>query len=155
MVIFTAKLSKGKLAAIAAAAAAVILLVIFLANRGTGTAIATAAGTKLESPEDRVEFLGSCGYTVSLTPARAQEVLIPKEWNEVYAQYAALQSSQGFDLKKYRGKKVMQYTYVIEDWPEEDSDPVCAVLLVYKDKLVGGEIKRGGENGFIRPLLSA
>ena len=39
MVILTAKLSKGKLIGIVAAAAALVLLIIFLANRGTGTAI--------------------------------------------------------------------------------------------------------------------
>ena len=43
MVILTAKLSKGKLIGIVAAAAALVLLIIFLANRGTGTALETAA----------------------------------------------------------------------------------------------------------------
>ena len=43
MVILTAKLSKGKLIGIVAAAAALLFLIIFLANRGTGTAIAPAA----------------------------------------------------------------------------------------------------------------
>lgn len=155
MVIFTTKLSKGKLIGIVAAAAALLLLIIFLANRGTGTAMETAAGTKLETPESRVEFLASCGYTVAQEPVKTQEVLIPKEWNEVYEQYAAIQSSQGFELKKYKGKKVMQYIYRVENWPEESPEPVYATLLVYKDKLIGGEITRGGENGFLKPLLSA
>lgn len=154
MVIFTTKLSKAKLIGIVAAAAALLLLIIFLANRGTGTAIATAAGTKLETPESRVDFLASCGYTVSQEPVRTQEVLVPKEWNEVYDQYAALQASQGFDLKKYKGKKVMQYVYRIENWPEAGTEPVYATMLLYKDKLIGGEIARGGANGFLKPLLS-
>ncbi len=154
MVIFTTKLSKTKLIAIIAAAAAITLLLVFLANRNTGTSITTAAGTKLTTPEARVEFLASCGYTVSEPPVRTQEVLIPKEWNEVYERYAQLQSSQGFELKKYKDKKVMQYVYLVENWPEESADPVYATLLVYKDKLIGGELTRGGENGFLRPLLS-
>lgn len=152
MFIYTAKLSKGKMAIVAAIAAAVILLMILLMNRGTGTSMETAA-PKLSTPEARVEYLASCGYTVSPEPLRTQEVLIPKEFTEVYDQYNSLQQSQGFDLLKYRGKKVMQYVYAIENWPEENSDPVYATLLVYKNKLIGGDISRGGEDGFLRPLL--
>ncbi len=154
MVIFTAKLSKPKLIGLVVLAAALILLIVFLANRGTGTALEAAAPGKLETPESRQEFLSSLGYTVG-EPLRTQEVLIPKEWNEVYAQYAALQSSQGFKLEKYKGKKVMQYVYEIENWPQETSDPVYATLLTYKGKLIAGEISRGGADGFLRPLLSA
>lgn len=152
MFIYTAKLSKGKMAIVAAIAAAVILLMILLMNRGTGTSMETAA-PKLSTPEARVEYLTSCGYTVSPEPLRTQEVLIPKEFTEVYDQYNSLQQSQGFDLLKYRGKRVMQYVYAIENWPEENADPVYATLLVYKNKLIGGDISRGGEDGFLRPLL--
>ena len=153
MVIFTAKLSKPKLIGILVAAAAVILFIIFLANRGTGTELEPAAGTKLSTPESRVEFLSHLGYTVSSEPVRTQEVQIPKEFTEVYEQYNALQLSQGFDLSKYKGKRIMQYVYRIENWPEENSEPVYATLLTYKNKLIGGELSRGGADGFLRPLL--
>lgn len=153
MVIFTAKVNKAKLIGIAVAAVAFILFVVFLANRGTGTDLTPAAGTKLSTPESRVEFLASIGYTVAQEPEKTQEVRIPKEFTQVYAQYNALQQSQGFDLSKYQGKQVMQYVYLIENWPEPDSDPVYATLLVYKNRLIGGDLSRGGENGFLRPLL--
>ena len=155
MVILTAKLSKGKLIGIVAAAAALLFLIIFLANRGTGTAIAPAAAEKLSTSESRAEFLSSLGYTVDSEPDRTQEVLIPKEWNEVYEQYAAVQSAQGFKLAKYKGKRVMQYVYQIKNWPEENTDPVYATLVCYKGRLIAGELTRSGNNGFLRPLLSA
>ena len=139
MLIVTAKLSKGKLIGIVAAAAALLILIIFLANRGTGTSMETAGSGKLDTPERRIEYLSSLGYTVEAEPVRTQEVLIPKEWNEVYEQYAAIQSSQGFKLTK---------------WSEPDSDPVYATLVCYKGRLIAGELTRGGENGFLRPLLS-
>ena len=155
MVIFTAKLSKQKLLAVAAAAIALIVFIIFLANRGSTTTMETAA-VKLETPESRVEFLASNGYTVSQEPARTQEVMIPKEFTEVYERYNAMQVSQGFDLEKYRGKKVMQYVYLVENWTQDDDpEPVYATLLTYKDKLIGAELSRGGENGFLRPLLES
>ena len=64
MLIVTAKLSKGKLIGIVAAAAALLILIIFLANRGTGTSMETAAPGKLSTPEQRVAYLASLGYTV-------------------------------------------------------------------------------------------
>lgn len=155
MVIFTAKLSKGKLIGIVAAAAALLLLVIFLANRPGSEAIAETAGKKLESPESRVEFLANLGYTVSAEPVRTQEVQIPKEFSPVYQQYNAVQQSQGYDLTKFQGKNVMQYVYLVENYPEEGSDPVYATLLLYKNKLIGGDLSRGGANGFLRPLTAA
>lgn len=154
MVILTAKLSKGKLISIICAAAAILLLIIILANRSSAADTAETAGKKMETPESRVEFLASCGYTVSQEPVRTQEVQIPKEFNEVYEQYNTIQKSQGFDLTKYQGKNVMQYVYVVENYPGENSDPVYATLLLYKNKLIGGDISRGGSEGFLRPLLT-
>lgn len=153
MVIFTAKLNKKKCIGVVAAAAALILFIIFLSNRGTGTDLTPAAGTKLSSPESRVEYLASQGYITPQEPIKTQEVLIPKDFTEVYAQYNALQQSQGFDLTKYKGKRVMQYVYQVENWPEETSDPVYATLLIYKNKLIGADLSRSGAEGFLRPLL--
>lgn len=154
MVILTAKLSKGKLIGIVCAAAALLVLIIVLANRSSAADLTETAAKKMETPESRVEFLASCGYTVSQDPVRTQEVRIPKEFNEVYQQYNAIQTSQGFDLTKYQGKNVMQYVYLVENYPEENSDPVYATLLLYKNKLIGGDLSRGGAEGFLRPLLS-
>lgn len=153
MVIFTAKVNKPKLIAILVAAAAIILFVIFLSNRGTGTDLTPAAGPKLSTPEDRVAYLSSQGYQVTQDPVKTQEVLIPKEFTEVYTQYNALQQSQGFDLTKYRGKRVMQYVYLVETDSQESGDPVYATLLIYKNKLIGGDLSRSGTEGFLRPLL--
>ncbi|MDD6024075.1 MAG: DUF4830 domain-containing protein [Oscillospiraceae bacterium] len=152
MIILTAKLSKSKLIGIVAAAAAVLLLIIFLANRGSSGAEATGA-VKLSTPESRVEYLNSCGYQVSETPIRTQEVLIPEEWNEVYTKYGAMQEAQGLPLKKYKGKRAMQYVYQVENWPEENSDPVYASILICKNKLIAAELTRAGTDSFLRPLL--
>ena len=148
MLIVTAKLSKGKLIGIVAAAAALLILIIFLAS------METAGSGKLDTPERRIEYLSSLGYTVNAEPVRTQEVLIPKEWNQVYEQYAAIQSAQGFKLTKYKGKRVMQYVYEITNWPEQNSEPVYATLLCYKGRLIAGELTRSGEDGFLRPLLA-
>lgn len=155
MFIFTAKLSKFKLLAIAGAAVLVVLLVVILANRSSAADITQTAAAKLETPESRVEYLAQLGYTVAQDPVKTQEVRIPKEFNEVYEQYNTLQKTQGFDLTKYRGKGVMQYVYQVENYPDGGEEPVYATLLLYKGKLIGGDLSRGGADGFLRPLMTA
>lgn len=154
MFIYTAKLSKRMITVVLFAALLLILLVILLANRNTGTAIETAA-IKLASPEEQVRFLSSCGYTVSPEPVTTREVQIPKEFTEVYTRYSAMQKAQGFDLQKYRGKQATQYIYEVMDYADDDPEPVYATLLLYKNKLIAAELSRGGENGFLRPLMES
>ena len=154
MFIFTAKLSKFKLLAVAGAAVLVVLLVVILANRSSAADITQTAAAKLETPQSRVEYLAPLGYTVAQDPVKTQEVRIPKEFTEVYEQYNALQKTQGFDLSKYRGKGVMQYGYQVENYPDGGEEPVYATLLLYKGKLIGGDLSRGGADGFLRPLLT-
>lgn len=154
MIIYTAKLTKARRISILVAAALVILLVVFLANRGTGTTMEPAAATKLATPEARLAYLSEAGYEVSPEPVRTQEVLIPEEFTEVYTQYNKIQQAQGFDLSKYAGKRVMQYVYEVTNYPAENADPVYATLLIYKNKLIGADIARGGPDGFLRALLS-
>ena len=154
MVIVTAKLNKVKIAGVFVAAAAVILLVILLANR-TGGDQETSARRKLDTPESKVSFLSSCGYTVAPDPVRVQEVRIPEDWSEDYAQYNRLQQSQGFDLSRYKGKTVMQYVYQVENYPGDNGEPVYATLLLSRHKLIGADLSRGGTESFLRPLLTA
>lgn len=153
MFIFTAKLNKSRLIAILSAAAALILFIIFLANRGTGTSFETTAATKLPTTESHVAYLQSNGYNVMPEPVRMQEVLIPETFSDIYTQYNKMQLSQGFDLEKYQGRRVMQYVYQLT--PQGEQSPTYATLLLYKNKLIGADLSRGGEDSFLRPLLSA
>lgn len=155
MFIYTAKLSKWKLLGILCGAVILVLLIGLLAGRAGQPGTQAVSGTKLVSPEDRTAYLTGCGYSVSQAPERVQEVRIPEEFNEVYEQYNSLQKSQGFDLEKYRGKTVMQYVYQVENYPHDNGDPVYATLLIYRNKLIGADLGRGGTESFLRPLLSA
>ena len=155
MMIVTAKLSKPKLLGIVCAAAAVVILMIVLSARGAMAQHTFGAKNKLETPESRVEFLLTQGYQVSQEPVRVQEVKIPEEFTEVYEAYNAIQKAQGMDLSRYRGKRVTQYVYAVENYPEAGSEPVYATMLLYKNKLIGADLSRGGSESFLRPLLSA
>ncbi len=158
MVIMTAKLSRPKLIGIVCAAAAVIVLIILFSGRNAARSIEETGGRrslKLTTPESRVAFLAEAGYTVDQNPVRTQEVRIPAEFNEVYETYNRLQQAQGFDLSKYRDKTVLQVVYRVTDYPGDSQEPVLATLLLYRGKLVGADLSRGGADSFLRPLLEA
>lgn len=156
MVILTAKVSRGKLAVGVLIALAALALVIFLClQSGGGTAAAedgTVISTQGATNADRVACLQALGWEVSDQALTSQEVRIPEQWNEVYERYNELQLSQGFDLSKYAGKTVKRYVYAIENHPDTDGQ-VVATLLVYKDRIIGGDITSTAADGFMHSLL--
>lgn len=153
MIIFTARLRKGRLLA---GAGAVLLLSCVLALAGflTGRSTAAAALTgdlTAKTNEDRLAFFQSLGWSVSPDPVSVEELLIPDTLDETYGQYLALQESQGFDLAKYQGKRVKRYAYAVTNYPDSAQD-VQASILVYRGKIIAGDLSGAGVNGFLRGL---
>ena len=109
MLIVTAKVPKRKLA-FGVALAAMACCCALVLNLGT-SAVREVASPSVPDPkgvktnEDRVAYLADFGWQVSPEPIATQEMLIPKEMDESYNEYLALQSGQGFDLEKYAGKR--------------------------------------------------
>lgn len=100
-----------------------------------------------KNEEERMAFVQSFGWQVAEQPAEVMEVIIPKEFDEVYVGYNAIQKKQGFDLEKYAGKRCKRYTYVITNYPGADCE-VKLNLLQYGDKIVGGDICSTELDGF-------
>ena len=153
MFIFTAKLHRGRILAVAAAAVVVCgALVGANVLSGKGAAVATAVSPKgVKTNEDRVAYLESYGWQVSPEAVSVEELLIPEEFDETYDQYLALQASQGFDLTKYKGKRVKRYTYEITNYPTGETG-IQAGLLIYKNTVIGGEVLSSQLGGFIQGL---
>lgn len=155
MFIFTAKLNRKKIILGAACAVllcgAAILAVTALNARGAA-ALSTGADPKgVKTNDDRVAYLESYGWTVDPQPAAVEELLIPEEFDETYTQYLELQSSQGFDLSKYCGKRVKRYAYTISNYPTGEVG-VQAGVLIYKNTVISGEVLSSQMNGFIHGL---
>lgn len=156
MFIWTARLRRGKLIAGAAAVlvlcGAVALVGGALSARGVDAVSPAPASPKgIKTNEDRVAYLESYGWQVSAEPVAVEELIIPQEFDETYDQYLALQSGQGFDLTKYKGKRVKRYTYEVTNYPTGESN-VQAGLLIYKNTVVGGEVLSSQLGGFIQGL---
>ena len=140
MLIMTTKVDKRKLLITAAAVFAAIGALLFLTGGDDAEPTASVAASPTADTNDaRVKFLTDLGWEVTASPAEATEVKIPRGSDEVFDRYNELQKSQGYDLTKYAGKKIMRYVYRINNYPGAQ-EPVYATLLVYKDRIIGGDI---------------
>ena len=159
MFVRSIKMSTVRLISIAALAVIAILVLIILIPSGSTsqTAVLGAMETreirfdKIKTDTDRINFLSQFGYTVDATPIEEVEVTIPKEFDKVFASYNELQKKEGLDLGRYKGKKLMRYTYKVTNYPGYDGD-VYASLLVYKNKVVGGDVCSASPSGFAHGL---
>ncbi len=138
MFIMTTRVDKRKLLIAAAAILAAIAALLFLGG-GQEAAPTSASTAPADTNDARVKFLTDLGWDVTASPAEATEVKIPKDADEVFDRYNALQKSMGYDLSKYAGKKVMRYVYQVNNYAGAQ-EPVYATLLVYKDQIIGGDI---------------
>lgn len=153
MLIVTAKMPKRKLS-LGVAAAALLCCCVIALNFGqvweaSASALPSPKGVK--SNQDRVDYLSAYGWQVSGEPVATQELLIPEEMDDSYTEYLALQSSQGFDLQKYAGKRVKRYTYEVLNYPTGETG-VQANLLICKNTVVGGEVLSPRLDGFLHGL---
>jgi hypothetical protein len=115
MFVFTAKFDRKKAVLIVIALAVLLLAIILIAgslSRGK-TKDTGLSNTNLGSNEDRVAYLNALGWEVSESPLDTQEIVIPREFTGIYADYVKLQNEQGFNLEKYGGMTAVRYTYRI------------------------------------------
>ncbi len=141
MIIFTARVPKRQLMAAGAAALCCVFAVLAFTLTLGGRAVAASAEVKhVKTNDDRLAYLNGLGWQVSPQPIATEELLIPEQFDDSYQGYLQLQSDQGFDLNQYRGKRVKRYTYQLTNYPAQ-AEPVQIALLVYKNKVVGGQIQ--------------
>lgn len=158
MFILSVKAHKLKLYLTLLASVLVIVSVVLLApvqTREEDQKRIVSVGKQVEMPnfkkivtnEDRVAFLNSYGWEVDPTALKIQEVIIPAEFDAIYEKYNQLQINEGLDLKKYKGKSVKLYTYLVNNYEYDGS--VYANLMVFKETVIGGDISSARQDGFV------
>lgn len=153
MYIKSIKVSPKKLMVTAAVLAAAIAgFIFFRALGGRGEASVSTAGaapvaTKGETAEQRTEFLKSFGWEVKPDPTEITEVLVPTEFNKTYEKYNIMQKKQGFDLSRYKGRRVKMWSYEVTNYPGNPTG-VHAVLLICDGEIIGGDISSDEQNKF-------
>ena len=156
MFIFTAKLTKKKLIALVTGCGLLLCGLVFwvyghdsAVSRETAGTIPLTQGIKTNA--DRLAYLSSLGWETGAQEIGLQEVRIPDSFDDVMTSYNQLQQEHGFDLLKYKGKRVMRYTYEVLNH-EDSRNGVYAELLVYKNQIIGGDLHNNAPDGFIQGL---
>ena len=73
-------------------------------------------------------------------------------WNDVFEEYNSIQKQQGFDLEDYKGKDVTIYTYEVYNY-EGKPENMVANLMIYENRLIGGDLSCTELGGFIQGLM--
>ena len=153
MFIYTLRASTLKFCAVLCVAlVTLITLIAFIPAYGEDSAPVSDEveivydGIKTEA--DRKNFLRQFGWEVSGDPVTVAEVTIPSEFDKIFTGYNEIQKRQGLDLSDYKKKKVTRYTYEIKNYEGADG-VVYANLLVYRNRVIGGDLCSADTTGFI------
>lgn len=134
--------------------AALVALILFIptAQPVVPEAVPAAGNTVTyeikDTAEGRAAFLLQFGWEIDPSSEEKREVTIPDEFDTVFSGYNEIQKKQGLDLEKYRRKEVTRYTYAVTNYPEYDGK-VLANVLVYRGRVIGGDICSEAAYGFI------
>ena len=151
MFVFTAKLNRKKMVffviALAVVLAAVILLVS-LRSRHKPTQEGSDAPLSVTDAAGAAAYLLSLGWQVEPQPLETKELVIPRSFTGVYADYAALQTAQGYPLTEYGGMKATRYTFRVCNYPSGEEN-IVADLVVCNGAVIAGDIQCTASDGFM------
>ncbi len=155
MFVYSLKASTIKAVGLICVSAAVLLVLLTMIPTYTPTAasilysdVASYNYGNVKTNEDRIAFLKQFGWTAEATPVEEELVTIPGEFDKIFVSYNELQKQQGLDLSKYKRKDVTRYTYKLTNYEGYDGT-VYANILVYRGKVIGGDICSADSSGFV------
>ena len=159
MFIYTMRASSLKFFGVTTLAVIALVTLLFFIPSGVPASASTPSTSSLETVEtirfdkiktntDRTDFLRQFGWETETDPVEEADVTVPAEFDKVYRSYNELQKKQGFDLTKYLKRNVTRYSYRITNYPDYEGD-VLANVLIYKNRVIGGDICSTDANGFI------
>ncbi len=123
------------------------------APEGEGSTTVSYRYDKVKSADAAATFLSQFGWVVDAGSVETAEVTIPAEFDKIFAGYNEMQKAQGLDLAKYKKKAVTRYTFTVTNYEEPDGDTykgtVYANVLVYRNRVIGGDICSADVSGFI------
>lgn len=103
---------------------------------------------KIRDEGDVANFLSQFGWSADMSACNKEEVTLPDEFDKVLVGYNEIQRAQGLDLSKYKRKKITRYTVEIKNYSGYDGK-VLANVLVYRNKVIGGDICSADVTGFV------
>lgn len=147
VLIISAKLNKRQLVLLTLSlGAAAILIIMLVSVYRAGTAIPGYSG--VDTAADRLTFIRSFGWEIDLESEQRDTVIIPEIFDEVYEKYNEIQVAQGLDLRYLVGREVERYCYAVQNHPSGEKN-VAITLLIYKGKVVAGDVASPRLDGFM------
>ena len=129
---------------------ALILAVAVILRSAPGSLTGLLTVSELGSTEGRRQYLSKLGWETEPGSEEERLVLIPKTLGGVIADYADMQTSQGYDFASYRGLECRQYTYIVTNYPS--SDTVYVTMFIKNGRLIGGDIHSAAIDGFMHGI---
>lgn len=162
MFIYTVRAQSVRLLAVLGVALSLMLGIALFADaggieavrRGTGDAVETVSYGRIRTDEERLSFLSSLGWQTTGTVVDEETFTLPETFDRVLLGYNEIQKDQGLDLSRYRKKKVTRYTYEITNYDGYDGK-VYANLIVWRNRVIAGDISSADPMGFVRGLEKA
>ncbi len=154
MFVFTAKLNrKSAVAAVAALALVLIAVILLVGLRSIGGAEKekTPAASGIADAAGAARYLASLGWQVEPQPLEVKELVIPRNFSGVYADYAALQARQGYPLAEYGGMEARRYSFRVLNHPSGEEN-IVADLVVCGQTVIAGDIQSTALDGFMTGL---
>ncbi len=153
MFVYTLRAGTVKFFAVVGAALALLITLIVLVPTYTADAPTAAEEVsysygKIKTSDDVEKFLSQFGWTVADDPTEEAKVTLPDEFDKIFTAYNELQRRQGLNLAKYKRKDVTRYTYEVTNYEDYDGK-VYANVLVYRNRVIGGDICSADATGFI------
>ena len=156
MFIYSLRASTIKLVGVVCVALTVLItLIAFVPTYAVSSQTSAGVGDtqeysydKIKTKEDVIQFLSQFGWQVEESPVEVKTVTIPGEFDKVFATYNEMQKEQGLNLSKYKNKEVTRYTFAVTNY-EGYEGTVYANVLVYRNRVIGGDICSADVSGFV------
>lgn len=152
MYIVSIKFNIKKFLAVIAALCLVVAISCAFLPQSASDVLKTNKTTSVKTTSDHVDFLASYGYNVNDNPVQIEEIIIPEQFSSDYEQYNNYQKLSGFDLSKFKGQRIKKYTYKVNGYTDS-SDEVVANVLIYNNKIIGGDISSTTLGGFVHGFV--
>ena len=155
MFVFNLKIKAKKtviLAAVLSVTAAIICTAVTVAinSRLPDTAVSDKTGEYslvLNDGEEK-KFLEQFGIETADAKPEKRSVVIPSDFNKYYEEYNELQRKSDLTSQNLKAKRLRRLQFTLEK-PKDNN----AVLLVYKNRVIGGHITNGEYGSKNLPLV--
>ncbi len=85
------------------------------------------------------QYIEALGWSIEAEPYSTKEIVMPKNTDEIYEGYTAMQRKIGYRPDRYRGKKVTEYKFELKNL-NSGKIPAKIRILHHKNTIVAADL---------------